>query len=408
MEGSPPKPIPPPKKTLETYAISYLGAYLNTVKKERPEHAPVLARGSSHDIEVCIMPNGCFTMLFEKGDKQKVEVKECSWDYVEGKITSGVEHMVAIYAHEGVTVADSIARGKRDAIRDIRSLEDSGIAKAVTQLEKILQGMTGVEQANRTVAEVGEQELAKLKPIKEAIANSGPGLDMLRIVDALKHYPGIQTSSKSEFEAKKLLEDIVKDLGDLADIITRVESQDQKLEELEQALKKALTELNRNMDERIAKGLAVILSASDKKIDKGFAALAGRTSKDVMFELPRELETRLENMEKEIKAAKVQIDGISEEPVPDISIPGDLEQRLERLDKTAAALQAQIEAKLSEKPADDVHSPKVHEELVVAVAKLNEDIARINNRIIKIEEFLAQATARAPAPRVRTLKPSQQ
>lgn len=177
---------------------------------------------------------------------------------------------------------------------------------------------------------------------------------------------------------------------------------------MEQALKKALTELNRNMDERIAKGLAVILSASDKKIDKGFAALAGRTSKDVMFELPRELETRLENMEKEIKAAKVQIDGIAEEPVPDISIPADLEQRLERLDKTAAALQAQIEAKLSEKPADDVHSPKVHEELVVAVAKLNEDIARINNRIIKIEEFLAQATARAPAARVRTLKVEQQ
>ena len=381
---------------------------MNTVKKERPEHAPVLARGSSHDVEVCIMPNGCFTMLFEKGDKQKVEVKECSWEYVEGKVSSGVEHMVAIYAHEGVTVADSIARGKRDAIRDIRSLEDSGIAKAVTQLEKILQGMTGVEHANRTVAEVGEQELAKLKPIKEAIASSGPGMDMLRIVDSLKHYPGIQTTSKSEFEAKKLLEDIVKDLGDLADIISRVESQDQKLEELEQALKKALTELNRNMDERIAKGLAVILSASDKKIDKGFAALAGRTSKDVMFELPRELETRLENMEKEIKAAKVQIDGISEEPVPDLSIPADLEQRLERLDKTAAALQAQIEAKLSEKPADDAHSPKVHEELVVAVAKLNEDIARINNRIIKIEEFLAQATARASAPRVRTLKPTQQ
>src|SRR4030042_2843782 len=329
MEGSPPKPIPPPKKTLETYAISYLGAYLNTVKKERPEHAPVLARGSSHDIEVCIMPNGCFPMLFEKGDKQKVEVKECSWDYVEGKITSGVELMVAIYAHEGVTVADSIARGKRDAVRAIRPLEDSGIAKAVTQLEKILQGMTGGEQANRTVAEVGEQELAKLKPIKEAIANSGPGMDMLRIVDALKHYPGIQTSSKSEFEAKKLLEDIVKDLGDLADIISRGESQDQKLEELEQALKKALTELNRNMDERIAKGLAVILSASDKKIDKGFAALAGRTSKDVMFELPRELETRLENMEKEIKATKGQMTGISGGPVPDLSIPGALEQRLE-------------------------------------------------------------------------------
>lgn len=403
MESGPPTPLPPPKKTLETYAISYLGAYLNTVKKERPEHVPTLARGSQHLVEVCIMPNGCYSLLFEKADKQEVVVKECDWEYVEQKVTAGVDHLVALYSHDGVTVADAIARGKRDAVRDVRSLEDSNISKAVTALEKVLQGMTGVERSNRSVAELGEEELEKLKPIREAIQNAGPEVDMLRLVDALKHYPGVQTTPKLEFEAKQLLEGISRDLGDLSDLISRVESQDQKLEDLEGALRKALVELNRNMDERIAKGLAVILAASDKKIDKGFAALAGVTNKDVMLQLPRELEMRLESIEKDLKAVQIQIGDVALSDAPEIVVPDDLEGRLERLDESIQALQLQMEAKLSRKAGDEVPA-KLYEELVGAIAQMNEDISRINNRIIKIEEYLAKAGAGSQIPRVRTLR----
>jgi DNA repair exonuclease SbcCD ATPase subunit len=403
MESGPPTPLPPPKKTLETYAISYLGAYLNTVKKERPEHVPILARGSQHMVEVCIMPNGCYSLLFEKADAQDVVVKECDWEYVEQKVISGVDNLVALYAHEGVTVADAIARGKRDAVRDIRSLEDSGISKAITALEKVLQSMTSVEQSNRTVAEVGEKELAKLRPIREAIQSAGPEVDMLRLVDALRHYPGTQTVPKVEFEAKQLLEGISRDLGDLSDLIGRVEGQDQKLEELEHALRKALTELNKNMDERIAKGLAIILAASDKKIDKGFAALAGASNKDVMFQLPRELEVRLEAIEKDVRAIQMQVNDTAIGQTPETALPKALEERLERLDSAAAALQAQVEQGLGQKGEDGV-SAKLYEELVVAVAQINEDIARINNRIIKIEEFLAKSGTGAQAPRVRALR----
>ncbi|MBN1678377.1 MAG: hypothetical protein JW880_07560 [Candidatus Thermoplasmatota archaeon] len=403
MESGPPAPLPPPKKTLETYAISYLGAYLNTVKKERPEHIPLLARGNQHSVEICIMPNGCYSLLFEKADSQDVVVKERDWEYVEQKVTAGVDHLVALYAHEGVTVADAIARGKRDAVRDIRTIEDSTISKAITALEKVLQGMTSVEKSNRTVAELGEQELAKLGPIREAIQKAGPEVDMLRLVDALRHYPGFQTSPKADFEAKQLLEGIARDLGDLSNIIGRVEGQDQKLEELEHALRKALTELNKNMDDRIAKGLAVILAASDKKIDKGFAALAGAKNRDVMFELPRELEMRLESIEKDVRAIQMQADEEAPRQAPEVVIPKDLEERLEKLDNTAQALQAQIEERLSGKGKDEIPT-KLYEELVMAVSQINEDIARINNRIIKIEEFLAQASAKAPLARVRTLR----
>jgi len=354
-------------------------------------------------VEVCIMPNGCYSLLFEKADKQEVVVKECDWEHIEQRVTAGVDHLVALYSHDGVTVADAIARGKRDAVRDIRSVEDSSISKAITALEKVLQGMTSVEKSNRSVAELGEEELAKLKPIREAIQSAGPEVDMLRLVDALKHYPGVQTTPKVEFEAKQLLEGIARDLGDLSDLISRVESQDQKLEDLENALRKALVELNRNMDERIAKGLAVILAASDKKIDKGFAALAGVTNKDVMLQLPRELEMRLESIEKDLKAVQMQVGDVTLSDAPEIVFPEDLEGRLERVDESIQALQLQMEAKLSKRGGDEVPA-KLYEELVVAVAQMNEDISRINSRIIKIEEYLAKTGAGSQIPRVRTLR----
>ncbi len=174
MEASPPKAVPPSKKNLENYAVSYMGAYLNTVKKERPDHVPALARNQFYEIEVCLLPNNCIALLFERADKQQVQVSERKWDHVESKVMSGVMHMVPIFPHEGVTVAEAIAKGKKDAVRDIRALEESSIGKAVTQLEKILEDMTSVEKGNKALLDASEQELAKLRPIKEAILSSGP------------------------------------------------------------------------------------------------------------------------------------------------------------------------------------------------------------------------------------------
>jgi hypothetical protein len=391
------------KKNLENYAVSYMGAYLNTVKKERPEHTPVLARNQFYEVEVCLMPNHCFAMLFEKAEKMEVKVSECGWDYIEGKVLSGVSHLVTVYAHEGVTVADAIARGKKDAVRDIRALEDSDISKAVTQLEKVMQGMAAAGQSAKGTVKFGEAELAKLEPIKDALANAGPNVDMLSMVDALKSYPGAQAQGAAiGGKERELLQNLVDSLGDLSDVIRRAEAQDKKLEELEQALKKAFSEFNRNIDERVSKGLAVILAASDKKIDKGFAALSGKGSNDVLFEIPKDLELRLENMDKAIKAAQIQISEASVRqaaPPPKLEVPKELYDRLDSLDKAALSLQRQVEEK-SKAPQP---SP-VSEELALAVAALREDLARVNNRIIKIEEYLTQISGTPSGQRVRVLK----
>ena len=389
------------KKNLENYAASYMGAYLNTVKKERPEHPPALARNQFHEVEICLMPNHCFAMVFVKSEKMDLKVSECGWDYVEAKVLSGVSHLVTVYAHEGVTVADAIARGKKDAVRDIRSLEDSDISKAVTQLEKVLQGMTSVGQSTKGAVKFGEAELAKLQPIKDALANAGPNVDMLVMLDALKNYPSVQTQASIGDRERELLQNLVNNLGDLSDVLRRTEAQDQKLEELEQALKKALSEFNRNIDERISKGLAVLLASSDKKIDKGFAALAGKGSNDVLFEIPKDLEVRLENLDKAVKAAQIQVGDVvlRQATPPRFEVPRELEERLARLDRTAQALQAQIEEKLKGQQP----SP-VSEEFALAAAQLRDDVGRINNRIIKIEEYLSQISGPQNSQRVRVLK----
>jgi len=261
----PQTPMPPGKKDLENYALSYLGSYMNTVKKERPEHLPSLARNGPYAIEVCVLPNGCFALLFTKADKDRVEVFDRGWEYVESKVSTGPVHLVTVYPHEKSAVADAIARGKKDAARDIRSVEDSDIARAVTSLEKIMDALHQVEQGNKSMLKVARSELTKMKPIQAAVRNSGPQIDMLALVDAMKSYPPAPVSVSIEVKDKELLEKTVSELGDMSDLLRRVETQDRKLEDLEMSMRKVFSEYSRTIDERITKGLEIVLESEDKK-----------------------------------------------------------------------------------------------------------------------------------------------
>jgi|GEM_PF-889550 len=407
MENSPKVSSPvPAKKTLENYAISYMGAYLNTVRAERPDRLPVLARNQFYEIEVCIMPNNCLALLFDKAEKMNVAVGSRTWEYVESKVMSGVTHLVAVYSHEGMTVADAIVRGKRDAVRDIRSVEDSSIAKAVTDLEKLVDGLGQIEQSNRGALGMGEAGLAKLKPIRDAIITCGPEVDMLAIVDALKSCPAVPTAISTDTKDKQLLRKLAQDVGDLSDVIRRVEEQDKKLQEIEQSLTKALSEYNRNIDERISKGLAVILQASDKKIDKGLA-LVKSTGAQGNGSLPKDLETRLENFDKSLGAIHMQLQGVVGKGSHALQLPPDLELRLDGLEKAAKAMDLIVHELFNEpgtSPETKDEKTGIVDDLVFTIGDLRDNVARLNARLMKIEEFLLQLQTQGAAPKQRILK----
>jgi len=422
MESSPPIAQIPTKKALENYAVSYIGAYLNTIQKEMPDHQPVLARNQPCGIEICLLPNKCFVMIFEKSDKQTVTVTERSWSDIEGKIMSGALHLVTVYAHEGVTVADAISRGKRDALRDTRSVEDSSLVKSLSQLENILQGMVGIEQGNKEAMKFTGAEAAKLVPVLESIKKVGPEVDMLGMLDALRNYPVHPVSINIDSEEKDVLENVVTELGTLSDVLGRVENQDHRLEELEQAMKKTLSELNRSIDERIGKGLAVILSSSDKKIDKGLAAVLS-AKRGETGELPKDLEIRMDRFEKAAEIAEMLATSPRSFPQADAATAREVTEKLERLEKATKLLEvkteemakvpavavstlppdidkriARLEQLLDRVENEILNKPDVAAEVVGAVAELRESIFRVNSRLINIEDYLVHMK------RQRTLK----
>ncbi|OGS57178.1 MAG: hypothetical protein A3K60_05735 [Euryarchaeota archaeon RBG_19FT_COMBO_56_21] len=418
MESAPPKAMRPAKKALENYATSYLGAYLAAVSKEKPERLPALAKSSGFDVEVCVLPNDCIAILYVKSDKQTVTVNDREYSYVEAKIKTGVIHMVPLFPHEGTAVADAIAKGKKDAVKDIDAIEKSSIAKAADQLEKIMQGLENVEVDNKEILELAEQELAKLAPIKDAIKKAGPEADLSAVIDLLRDFQVSDAGGRASPGDREVLENISRSLGDLSNIIRIVESQEQKLEQLDSAMKKSLEEFHRSIDERISKGLAVILSASDKKIDKGFAALAGGSRANPAIAFPKELEVRLENIEKMANAHQMQIKEIGLREPPKMEMPQDILSKLDSLDKSAASLQAFVEQRVKELQEQALQHPdpaplaltpqpseqelKIRNELVMAAASLKEDVARINARIIKIEDFLSKVSG--PQQKVRVLR----
>jgi hypothetical protein len=288
-------------------------------------------------------------MLFERADKQTITVQEKDWSFVEGAVMSGVSHLVTVYAHEGPTVADAIAKGKKDAVRDMRSIEDSSMVKAVVQLEKVLEELTGMGKGNKSVTKMAELQLEKLKPIREAIANSGPEIDMLGMIDALRNYPTAPVEVNIEQKERELLEKMCLELGDLSDVIKRIESQDQRLESLGQSVGKALAEFGKSMDDKVGKGLAVVLSSSDRKMDKSFSELQERLDK--------------------VRSGEV---------------PMDLEARLKGIEESVASLRGR---------------PDVSKEVVLAVADVRENMGRLGQRVTRIEQYLTDLSKPKPPPK---------
>ncbi len=341
MEDASARAHTPSRKALENYASAYLGAYMNAVEREKPEHVPPLARNAPYDIEVCLMPNQSFVMLFERSGAQKISVQEKDWSHVESVVMGGVSHLVTVYAHEGPTVADAIAKGKKDAVRDIRTMEDSGVVKSVAQLEQILEELSSIERGNKDVLKVAEAQLQKLQPIRDAVRDAGPEIDMLGMIDALRNCPSTQAGASVGDKEVQLLRDMCQELGDLSDIIRRIESQDQRLDVLQQVLSKGLSEFGKSLDDKLGKGLAMVLSSSDRKIDKALS----------------EVETQIAMLRDE-------------------EVPRDLEDRLRRIEESLSGMSGR---------------PEVVKEMVLAVADVRENLGRLGQRVTKIELSLAEA-----------------
>ncbi|MEM4264934.1 MAG: hypothetical protein QW505_04060 [Thermoplasmata archaeon] len=264
----------PTEQDLLSYAKTYMSAYMTTVEKEQPDELPHFAKNAPYDIEIALLPNGCFCMLFQKSDKENMIVTDRDWNYVEGKIVSGLDHLVTVYAHEGSAIEDARQKGTKDALNDIRALESNEIAQASLHLEKIVDELTNVAMANRASLKSIASQLTKLSPIKDAARKGFPQHDMLRMIQGLKDYPAAPVEIVLDVPDRELLQKLSQQLEESAELISRIQEQEDLIEDLEERIKKSYDELEAKINAKIEAGLAKVIATTDRKIDKGLAAMS--------------------------------------------------------------------------------------------------------------------------------------
>ncbi|OGS43334.1 MAG: hypothetical protein A3K76_02675 [Euryarchaeota archaeon RBG_13_57_23] len=264
----------PTDNDLANYARAYIGAYLSAVRQENPDHIPKFAQEHPYAVEVCLMPNQCFVMLFEKSENSSISVTKQDWEYVNGRVMSGLSYLVTVYPHEGFHLKDASYRGKRDAVRDIRVFENSDLVDATRQLERLLTELADVSKWNKNPINMAELAMTKLGAIKHEVMRAGPSVDFMSMVEGLKNYKSAPDAPPFDPTVVEMIATVEKDFKDLGDVVEKSKTQDARIEELQMSLKSELEDFKAAVDKKMAKGLAVVLTTADRKIDKAVGTLA--------------------------------------------------------------------------------------------------------------------------------------
>ena len=356
----------PTEVDLAEYARAYVRSYLLAVETESPEHVPSFFRNHPYSIEICIMPNSSFCMLFERSETAAITVSNKDWGYVMGRVMSGVSYIATVYSHEGMTPDDAAIKGRRDAIRDIRALESSDIADSAKQLEKLISELRDTAQWSKNPVKMAEYAISRLEPIRQAVLRSGPTMDMMATVDAVRRYPPAPVRITLDGDGLNLMNEVVTKLGDLEKTIKTAEGHSARVLEVESELKAEVKSFKSELDRKMAKGLGVILTTTDRKIDKTLGAFTG--------------------MEEEIESLKESIADLEEGGTGEYEADPRIDEYAEKIEGLKIALESLRET-VAESPSGSTE-PSVPPHLAEELADLAKGIQSLSSRVKRIEDYL--------------------
>lgn len=374
---------------LANYARTYIGAYMDAVKGEGPEHPPSFFKNQPYAIEVCYMPNESFCLLFEKSDRSTIAVTSQDWDHVMSKVMSGVSYLATVYPHEGFTVDDAASKGKRDAIRDIRAIESSEMVDATRQLEKVIGELSDIGEWMKNPVRMAETALAKLEPIKQAVLKGGPTVDMLAAVDGLRRYKPGPANIVMDPEDLESLSEVASQVTELTTMLRDVKLQGEKLEDVEEHLRGELHDFKIELDKKVAKGLGVILATTDRKIDKALASSPKHTSDAGLQEVVESLSQEVG----ELKESMEQLQAAEPETEED-----DMASRFAELVEEVATVRSMVEnIRMPELPV--MPEPRIPDKMLAEMEALRGDVSRFSLRVKRIEDYLTAVSASRRANR---------
>ncbi len=364
-ENSPTAKASPPADLAE-YGRAYLRSYVVAVESESPEHVPSFYRNRPYSIEICRMPNTCFCMLFEKSDRPSISVSNNDWGYVMARLMSGVSYVATVYSHEGMSIDDASARGRRDAIRDICALETSGVVDSARELDKLVTELKDTTKWSKNPAKTAEYVVSRLEQIRQSVLRTAPSVDTMAMVESVKRYPPAPVQIMLDQEGLNTINEVANRLQSLEQTVELAKAQEARIEEIERELRGEIRSFKSELDKKMAKGLGVILTTTDRKVDKAVES-CGTQEAEIQ----------------KLKEALAEVPSASSDEVAVDPRTDDILDEIEVLKSAIEDLKASI-AEVAVRPVEA--APQV--QVVGDVAGLEASLKNVSGRVKRIEDYL--------------------
>ena len=340
-EGGPEIPV---SQDLVAFAREYVKAYMETVDEKKPQSYPKFAQDSPYATKAYHLPNGCICMIFNSAKEPSIEGASKGWDAVQDIVVKGVDHFAGFYPFEGRSLGDWNKRGKKDALRDLRLMDRSELAKVGAELDGVIDNITRMGKANPWLVKMGDEMASVLKRTDGRIKGGFPTVDAIATLQSLKAYtPGSETI-KIEFPDRELLDRIMDGIQEVAGINTKLEMVENRMFEMEKAMQTPdladkvvdATERVERLEKQLEK-VSNILTMLNSKVEGYFSKVA---EKERQADLERRIEehtsralsheSKITSLEKEAENLVVEMRAMTSRMEKDIH---DSRKRIARVEK---------------------------------------------------------------------------
>ena len=340
-EGGPEIPV---SQDLIAFAREYVKAYMETVDEKKPQSYPKFAQDAPYAMKVYLLPNGCICMIFNSAKEQSVEGASKEWDEVQDIVVKGVDHFAGFYPFEGRSLGDWNKRGKKDALRDLRLMDRSELARVGAELDSIIDNITKMSKANPWLVKMGDEMAPTLKRMYGRMKGGFPTVDAIATLQSLKTYsPGSETI-KIEFPDRELLDRIMEGIQEVAGINSKLDMVENRMFEMEKALQAPelsdkvvdVTDRVDRLEKQLEK-VSNILTMLNSKVESHFSKAAEKErqadlEKRIEDHTARALshESKIADLEKEAENLLTEMHSMTSKMEKDIH---DSRKRIARVEK---------------------------------------------------------------------------
>jgi chaperonin cofactor prefoldin len=284
----------PSTQDLAAFAKEYYRAYMETMEDKRTQALSKFAQDAPYTIRAYLLPNGSICMLFNSSDDLKTHGGTKDWHEVQDEVAKGVDHFAGFFPFEGRSLGDWNKRGKKDALRDLRLLDQSDLSTASVKLEGMIENITKMIRANPWLGKSGNEIIASMRDIDSRVKGGFPTVDAIASLQSLKAFAPTSESVTIDFPDKILLEEIADALKDVSGLQVKIDAVENRMFEMEKAshspdVADRVNEYAERVDrlEKQLEKVSNILTMLNSKVEAYFSKTAER-------ERQGEMERRLE------------------------------------------------------------------------------------------------------------------